>query len=466
MTYNIKNPVALIFFILVLCKLYSQDTLINSESYTDGLLFEATFSEDSIISSYVFEEDSLQIGIRVDSILSRADDSIAESLYMCFLMDNLCSELVKARIEFTTDTTALNKYGYSPDSIPVWSDSVYEARIHELDMQTPIDLFFNKDIKQYINVYAVKRRELTSKVLGLAEIYFPIFEETLDKYNMPYELKYLPIVESALNPTAGSRAGAKGLWQFMYGTGKLYGLHQTSYVDDRFDPYKSTEAACLHLKDLYNIYDDWLLALAAYNSGTGNVNKAIRRAGGKKNYWLVWPYLPRETRGYFPAFSAIIYIMNYAAEHNIYPMEPLLLAHETDTVVVHEVVSFEQINEVIGTDMELIKFLNPAYKLGVIPATEKNPYVIKLPTQDILKFVSDPQKVFCYKTKSGITREKMLQDIKKASEAQIHVVKKGETLGYIAKTYNTTVSKLMTWNNMKNTSLKIGQKIIVYPGNK
>lgn len=416
------------------------------------------FPENDSVFQKILDENHLP----PDSI--PAIDTLDDYYRLCLQMDELCNTLIHSRIEFTDEVDKLNIYNFAPDYIPMWSDSVYADRISCLNMQTPIDLLYNKEVKRYIDVYTVNRRQTTERMLGLAELYFPIFEEYLDKYDMPLELKYLPIVESALNPKAGSRAGAKGLWQFMYSTGKIYGLTQTSYIDDRFDPYKATEAACLYLKDLYSIYGDWLLALAAYNSGTGNVNKAIRRSGGKRNYWLIWPYLPRETRGYVPAFSAVAYVMNFAPEHNIYPKTPLLLAHETDTIIINDVLSFEQINEVIGTPIETIEFLNPAFKLDIIPATKEKTYTLKLPTKDILTFVSDPNKVFSYKTKSGIDRDKILNDIKKASEAKVHIVKSGENLSAIASKYNTTVKNIMAWNTLKSTKLNIGQKLIIYPG--
>ncbi|MDR2083506.1 MAG: transglycosylase SLT domain-containing protein [Bacteroidales bacterium] len=399
--------------------------------------------------------------ISADSIVN--DSTLTE--YDVFeLLDNLLNELINARINFSTDVEKLNIYNFEQNYIPVWSDSVYIERMQCINLQTPIELVYNKEVQNYINAYAVKRRATTSKMLGLAEVYFPIFEEALDRHGLPLELKYLPVVESALNPIAGSRAGAKGLWQFMYGTGKLYGLKQTSYVDDRFDPYKSTEAACQHLKDLYNIYDDWLLALAAYNSGVGNVNKAIRRAGGKKNYWLIWPYLPRETRGYVPAFSAVVYIMNYNIEHNIYPTEPTLLAYETDTVMINEVLSFEQINEIVGTPIETIRFLNPTYKMDIIPATQQQAYSLKLPIKDLLDFLSNEEIVFAHKTESGKYKEKMQAEIKRASEANVHIVRQGESLSVIAKKYHTSVGKIKDWNKLKSDNLKIGQKLVIYPG--
>ncbi|MCD4665756.1 MAG: lytic transglycosylase domain-containing protein, partial [Bacteroidales bacterium] len=280
--------------------------------------------------------------------------------------------------DFISDTAVLNTFNFPADSVPVYPDSVIRERIDELNKETIMELTFNRQVKNYIKVYTEKRRELTSKVLGLANLYFPLFEEQLDKYNMPLELKYLAVVESALNPTANSRAGAKGLWQFMYRTGKVYGLQSTSLVDDRFDPYKSTDAACRHLQDLYDIYGNWSLALAAYNSGAGNVNKAIRRAGGVKSYWAVWPYLPRETRGYVPAFIAVVYIMNHSAEHNIYPVEPAFFHEEIDTVTIRDVLSFDQISEMLHIPVADLKFLNPTFKKGIIPTTKSKKYTLRL----------------------------------------------------------------------------------------
>jgi len=202
---------------------------------------------------------------------------------------------------------------YTDDQIPTFPDSVYRERITSMSIESPFEYVYNSDVKQFIDLYAYRKRGLTARILGLAQIYFPLFEEQLDKFNMPLELKYLAVIESALNPIANSKAGAKGLWQFMYGTGKVYGLKTTSYVDDRFDPVKSTIAACEHLSDLYSIYGNWSLALAAYNSGAGNVNKAIRRAGGAKNFWIIQRYLPKETRSYVPAFIAASYVMTHAA---------------------------------------------------------------------------------------------------------------------------------------------------------
>lgn len=291
-----------------------------------------------------------------------------------------------------------------------------------------------------------------------------MFEEMLDKYNLPLELKYLAIVESALNPTAVSRAGARGLWQFMYNTGKLYGLKSNSLVDDRSDPYKATDAACRHLRDLYQLYGNWSLALAAYNSGAGNVNKAIRRAGGVKSYWAIWPYLPRETRGYVPAFIAVNYIMSYSAEHNLYPLDPGILYGGVDTIEVKDALAFDQISEFLNIPSDQVRFLNPAYKEGIIPATADKHYILRLPREKITDFINNESALYQYKTQKGIEREKLLATIKASSERSVHIVKSGETLGKIARKYNCRASDIKKWNGLRKDYLRKGQRLVVYPG--
>jgi len=380
-------------------------------------------------------------------------------------LDSLTTVKFFNKYEFITDTDELNIYGYAADEIPTFNDSVYELRIEVLNVQTPVDLIYNRHVKSFINLYAKKGRKQTARMLGLKEIYFPLFEEVLDKYDMPLELKYLAVVESALNPTAGSRAGAKGLWQFMYGTGRLYGLHSNSLVDDRFDPYKATDAAARLLKNLYGIYGSWELALAAYNSGPGNVNRAIRRAGGVKNYWAVWPFLPRETRGYVPAFIAVNYIFNYAAEHNIYPTDPGILYYGIDSVTVRDVLSFDQIAEFMHMDINDVDFLNPAYKEGIIPASSSKPYILRLPREKVGYFIDHEDSLYNFVSKKGLEREKLLAQIKKAKERSIHIVRSGESLGLIARRYRTSVGKIKAWNGLRSSRIYPGQKLIVYsPG--
>ncbi|MDD5693769.1 MAG: LysM peptidoglycan-binding domain-containing protein [Bacteroidales bacterium] len=413
-------------------------------------LFQADTLLDTLNSERVIPgRDTLKFTLTEDSPIVRALDSLADIKYF-------------QDYYFTTDSSFLNVYRDPFDPIPEFSDSVYRERIHVLDQMTPIDLVYNEDVKRWILLYACQKQEMTSRILGLAQVYFPLFEEYLDKYNLPLELKYLAIVESALNPTANSRAGAKGLWQFMYNTGKSYGLTVTSYVDDRFDPYKATDAACRHLSDLYGIYEDWLLALAAYNSGSGNVNKAIRRAGNIKNYWAIQPFLPRETQGYVPAFISVCYIMNYNQEHNLYPTHPGILYNGIDTIVVNHLLSFDQLNEMLGIPMEDLTFLNPAYKLGVIPSIHQEPYVLRLPKEYIGPFIANEQALYQFKTQKGIEHEQLMAEVSKVKETRYHKVRRGESLGMIASKYNVKVSDLKKWNHIRGSTIYPGQKLIVY----
>jgi len=363
---------------------------------------------------------------------------------------------------FNTDTSFVNPYQFPFDTIPVYSDSVYNARIELLNRQTPLELIYNQEVREFINLYGVQKRQLTSRLLGLAEVYFPLFEEQLDRFNLPLELKYLAVVESALNATASSRAGARGLWQFMYGTGKLYGLKVTSYVDERYDPYLSTVAACEHLCDLYEIYNDWFLVLAAYNAGAGNVNKAIRRAGNIMSYWAIQSFLPRETRGYVPAFIAVYYIMTYAPEHNLYPLDPGILYNGIDTVTVHDVLSFDQVSEMLGVPFEDLHFLNPEYKFDVIPSINNEKYILRLPKEYVADFINNEKTLYYYKTEKGIEHDKLLAQVKQIKEQKYHIVRTGENLGLIAQKYHCGVTDLKRWNGLRSTMIYPGQRLLVY----
>ncbi len=377
-------------------------------------------------------------------------------------LDSLTFLKIYSKRYFTLDSAHFQSNGEKPGAAPVVPDSIIKKRLAILNAQSPIELTYNKEVKSFINLYANKRRLLTEKVLGLSEIYFPMFEEILDRYDMPLELKYLAVVESALNPRAGSNKGAKGLWQFMYGTGKVYGLKVTSMVDDRYDPYKSTVAACEHLQDLYDIYGDWSLAMAAYNSGAGNVNRAIRRAGGVKNYWAVWPFLPRETRGYVPAFIAVTYIMNYPADHNLYPMRPNMFFYDIDTVHVKDVLAFDQLNEMLHIPMEQIKFLNPQYKKSIIPAVNGKEYILRLPRRYTADFLNNEDSVYMYKTIKGLEHDKLMAEVKKAGNRNIHIVRSGESLGLIAKKYHVYVSQIKRWNHLRSNTIYPGQKLVLF----
>lgn len=344
-----------------------------------------------------------------------------------------------------------------------FSTELLKERLEVLNSKTPFHVEYNRSLEKIIKHYLKNRPETLANLMGKSEFYFPIFEEFLDKYDIPLEIKYLAIVESALKPNANSRVGAKGLWQFMYATGKQYGLKVSSYVDERFDPIKSTEAACKYLRDLYNIFNDWDLVLAAYNSGPGNVNKAIRRSGGNKNYWNIRHYLPRETAGYLPAFYATLYIFEYANEHQLYAKNILMNSFETDTIILKRQVTFEQINKVLGTDDELLEFLNPQYKLNIIPVIKGRNYTLRIPKYLVGQFVANEAEIYAYAEANDAKREKPFPKYTEASDRIRYRVRSGDYLGKIARRYGVSVSSIKRWNGLKSNNLRVGQRLTIYP---
>ena len=391
--------------------------------------------------------------------------SLIEDSPVITMLDSISNSIYFKKSNFITDISILNVYHFPSDSIPVYSDSVYKYRIEQLNKKTPFDLVYNETVRRCIDLYTIKKRKSVSRILGLAQLYFPLFEEQLDKYNLPLELKYLAMIESALNPVARSRSGASGLWQFMYRTGKLYNLKTNSYIDDRFDPYKSTVAACEHLSDLYNIYHDWVLVIAAYNSGSGNVNKAIRRSNGNTDFWKIERHLPRETRTYVPIFIAAVYVMNYAAEHNIYPRVPDFMDFEVDTVIVKKQLSFDQISEMLNIPYQDIEFLNPTYKIGYIPANDKKDYILRLPKNCIGLFINNEDSLYNYRTEKQIAKEEYAKkhNIKLINGELFskHIVRRGETLGGIAHRYGCSVRDIKNWNNIRRHIIHPRQKLLV-----
>ena len=345
---------------------------------------------------------------------------------------------------------------------PKVSDSVYIDRLSRIP--SIIEMPFNDVVKKYIEAYTGRLRNKVSFMLAASNFYMPIFEEALDTYDLPLELKYLPIIESALNPKAQSRARASGLWQFMLRTGKIYGLESNSLVEERFDPVKSTWAAVRYLKELYGIYKDWHLVLAAYNSGPGNVNKAIRRAGGSRDYWDIYPFLPRETRGYVPGFIAANYVMTYYCEHGICPMESQLPAI-SDTIHINRDLHFQQVASVCGIDIEQLRSLNPQYKKDIVPGNSKV-YALRLPNNMATTFIEKEDSIYAFDAKKYHNKRRTVavsdgSSSKNTKGAKYHKIKSGDTLGGIALRYGVTVRQLRELNGIRGNNIRAGKTIRV-----
>lgn len=359
------------------------------------------------------------------------------------------------------------------------STEILKKRLKKLDDKSPFNIEYNASLENVIKSFLKNRRPSFERLMAISEYYFPMFEEHLAKYNVPLEIKYLAIVESALNPKARSRVGASGLWQFMYPTGKQFNLEVNSYVDERFDPLKATEAACQYLSSLYQIFGDWSLVLASYNAGPGNVSKAIRRSGGSQNYWNIRRNLPRETANYVPAFLATMYIYEYKKELGIVPKKAQVTYFETDTIMVKREMSFKQISDLFDIPEEQVEFLNPIYKLKIIPYMEDKAHFLRLPKDKIGLFVSNEDMVYAYidyVKNGGEKAQDELADNAAARETKVvayeetetksklayHSVRRGESLGLIAQKYDVTITELKRWNNLRSSTITAGKKLKIY----
>ena len=344
---------------------------------------------------------------------------------------------------------------YSVTEYPEW---LYESRFKELDNKTPIKLEYNSQVKAYIDVYVIKRREHLSRIIGRSEYYFPMFEEYLSKYNLPLELKYLAIVESALDPRAKSPSGAMGLWQFLYHAARMFDIKVDSYIDDRCDPLKSTVAACKYLDYLYHNLNDWQLALAAYNGGLGMVQKAIERSGGKTNFWELQPYLPDQVKAYVPAFMAVNYVMKYYRSYDIKPEPHFIKFDEVDTIYINKPLTIKQVSEAAGVDEKTVKWLNPVFTKDFIPAADL-PVRIFLPSSSISAFIKNESKLEPAKY-SGLTYIPVGDTINR--QKVVYTVKKGEFFHKIAIQYHCRISDIIYWNGLGSRKLFPGQKLIIW----
>lgn len=387
-----------------------------------------------------------------------AQESEEMPLGMTMPIDSLLNDW-KTRTNLIYDTDCTNSA-----VIPQFSDSIYIDRLQR--MPTIMEMPYNAIVREYIDRYAVKLRNQVSVMLAANNFYMPLFEEALDAYDLPLELKYLPIIESALKPTARSRAGALGLWQFMLKTGRLYGLESNSLVDDRLDPIKATWAAARYLREMYDIYQDWHLVIAAYNCGPGNVNKAIRRAGGTTDYWSIYNYLPRETRGYVPAFIAANYIMTYYCHHNICPMNTEIIP-PTDTLQISRELHLQQVADLCDITIDELKSLNPQYKRNIIPGNTK-PYSLRLPQTKIATFIDNQDTIYNHRAAELFKNRKTVAVSNKITPTvgkgtlSYHTIRSGETLSTIAQRYGVKVSQLKDWNGLSSNRIRAGKKLKIY----
>jgi len=445
--------VLIAFFFVQLGFSQTKDTIASKEETTSK---EATIISDTLI-------DGKSLGIKeikpIDSIIKRA---FQDNKLTAELDDRWLNELYNASL-FDTIYKSVTELEYEEVYYPELPTDTLKVRLAKLDAKTPFNIAYNPSLESVIKGYLKRRRKHLEKLMALSEYYFPMFERELDAQDIPLEVKYLSIVESALKSRARSRVGATGLWQFMFGTGREFGLEVSSYVDERSDPLMATEAAAKYLGRLYKIFGDWDLALAAYNSGPGNVTKAIRRSGGYENYWNIRPHLPRETAGYLPAFLATMYIFEYAEEHGFVPNKPEIRYIETDTIKVKQMITLDQVSELTGVPMEMLQFLNPSYKLDIIPFIEDENYVLRLPREYVGPFVTHEKEIYALAKAELDRREKPLPQFFETNSRVRYRVRSGDYLGKIARKFGVRVSQIKQWNGLRSNNIRVGQRLTIYP---
>jgi membrane-bound lytic murein transglycosylase D len=446
-------------------------------------LASATSKTEDKKSKAELKKENTDLKAKIDSLKAELDRYYAEILRA----DSIANELAGTYTETKEDTIAVVEYTQevSDSLLNIWyaqrlvseeeidiegtdtaafksnvPDSVYIERIKA--MNSFITLPYNDIVKNHIIRYSEKMPTAMGRIIGLCDYYMPIFQEIFDKYDMPEELKAMAIIESALNPLAVSRAGAKGMWQFMYQTAKIYGLHIDSFVDERLDPVKSADAAARYLKDAYGIFGDWNLAIASYNCGAGNVNKAIRRSGSRK-FWDIWPFLPRETRGYGPAFVGALYTVKYYKEHGIKP-EAVQMPPHVDTFHINKMLHLKQVSELTGAPLEELKNLNPQYKHEIIPGNERE-YILRIPYQYTNAFIDCEDSLYTHKADIYFNPT-TIKKIKDGGDGEriVYRVQNGDYLGRIATKYRVSVAQIKKWNNLKSNNIRVGQRLIIYRG--
>jgi len=415
----------------------------------DTIVVKETSGDFTSNTIHTKTRDTLVFDLEDNKIAKEADSLWIKELYNSERFEEVYGSIVNQE--------------YEPVEYEELSTEVLKQRLEELNARTPFNVEYNASLESVIKHYLKNRRRTMGNLIALSDYYFPMFEQELDKHNLPLEIKYLAVVESALDPIAQSRVGAKGLWQFMFATGKMYGLEVSSYVDERADPAMATEAASKYLKSLYGSFNDWDLALAAYNSGPGNVSKAIRRSGGETNYWKIRKKLPRETAGYVPAFLATMYIFEYAEEHGFKSTGPRYHQIATDTIQVKRLITLEQVAQVVNLPIEEVQFLNPSYKVGIIPYIKDKNYVLRLPVDKIGIFVTNEEAIYAHVEEEIKNLEKPLPTYVEQPDRIRYRVRSGDYLGKIAERYGVGVSQIKKWNGLKSNNLRVGQRLTIYP---
>ena len=415
-----------------------------------------------------------------NSARSQKNLTYLDSIKRTFVNDNLASRVDSLWLKELTSLDIYNDLETDIKTINLDEKVDYElptellkSRLKAMDAKSPFNIEYNQGLENIIKSFLKNRKKSFERLMAISEYYFPIFEEALSKQNVPLEIKYLAVVESALNPKAVSRVGATGLWQFMYQTGKQYNLNIDSYVDDRSDPLKASEAAAQYMTNMYKIFGDWDLVLASYNSGPGNVTKAIRRSGGQQNYWNIRKHLPQETQGYVPAFLATMYIYEYHTAHGIKPERAVVKQFATDTIMIRKQMSFKQISDLLDIPIAQLQLLNPQYKLNVIPAYSDKKHFLTLPSNKIAVFTSNEDKIYAYVQYELDQREKPFTRFQQAfasrdsirkdsaivSRTKFHKVERGDNLSEIADRYNVTISEIKKWNKLRNNKAPLGRNL-------
>lgn len=418
----------------------------NTQIVSDTLTFESADTLDIYISTDTTDVDTLLLdSMAIDSLAK--DSLVADTLFFNNTLEGL--DGLSCQIQDTI--------------IPELTDSAYKERLQMLPFV--IEMPYNQVVRSFIQRYTQRNPKQLAALQQRADCYFPLFTDVLGKHGLPYELCYLPVIESALNPMAHSPVGAAGLWQFMPSTGRLYGLEINSLIDERMDPYKATEAACRFLKSLYNMFGDWNLAIAAYNCGPGNVNKAIHRAGGKRDFWSIYPFLPRETRSYVPIFIAAAYSMNYAQLHGICPAD-LDITIATDTIITSKRMHLKQVSDVLDIDITELRRLNPQYARDVLPGGKN--YSLCLPEERVTDFIDYETEILAYQADSLINNRRAEIDLAQKTNVNggysvngvtYYKIKKGDNLGSIAKKFHVSVKQIKQWNGLKNDNIREGKTL-------